>query len=237
MTIDGVDIETFNARQWNVSMGFCEISNSSEWLEDSLTPLMLESTTGFKKIKVSVMIRGSTRQEILRNASNLIARLKKPAVITLEGFENSFYVYLKNAEEAETCLNRWHKAELEFYGYEYGKEVSVSTSAKTLAVTCEGNIDTPAVVEITPLIGLESVTVTGIVQDPLTGADKPVTIKKLTKNKKIIIDGETGLVTEAGVNKFSDTELWDLPVLKPGLNTITVNKDVTLTIKYKPRYI
>lgn len=237
MTVNGIDITAYGAQQWNVSQEFAELSNESEWIEGTITPFMLKTITGFKTLKVTVMIRGSTRQGIWKAASNLIASMLQPSVIKLDGFDHSYYMYLKNAEQAETCLKRWHKATLELVGYEYGSAVTVTTSARELAITNEGNMETPAVIEITPLIGLVSVTITGIVRDTLTGADKPVSVKELTMNKTVILNGETGLITEAGANKFAKVELWDLPSLLPGTNNITVNQDVTLKVTYKPRFL
>jgi hypothetical protein len=237
MKIDGVDIAAYGAQQWNVYPAFSQISNNSEWIDGTCIPLMLNSTTGFKKMKVAVLIRGSTRQEIWKQASNLVACLLKPSIIQLDGFEHNYYMYLDNAEEAETSLKRWHKATLEFAGYEYGNEHSVTTAEKELSVINEGNMETPAIIEITPLIGLTSVTITGIVRDKITGEDKPVTVRELTMNKPVILDGETGLINEGGENKFSKVDLWDFPSLLPGENHITVNQDVTIKVTYKPRFM
>lgn len=237
MTIDGVDIAKYQARQWNVQPGFCEMSNQSEWITGALSPFMLDNTTGFKTMKVSVTIRGSTRQEIWKNAGDLVASLLAPREIKLDGFDHKFFMCLKNATQAEQSLKRWHKTTLELIGYEYGEEIATTTMAKELLITNEGSLKTPAIIEITPLIGLVSVTITGIVRDALTGEDKPVVISKLTKGKKIIIDGESGLITEASANKFPDSDIWDLPSLQPGANRITINQDVTLTVRYKPRFI
>lgn len=237
MTINGVDISVYKAKQWNVQMGFSGLSNESEWIDGAISPNMLNTSTGFKTVKVSVVIRGRTRQDIWNNAGNLVAALLKPCEITLDGFTHKFLMYLKNATQAERSLQRWHKATLELVGYEYGAEVSTTTSAKEFIITNEGNLMTPAIVELTPLIGLVSVTITGLVRDGVTGEDKPITISKLTKDKKIVINGETGLITEESGNKFSDADIWDFPSLLPGENKITVDKDVTVTVSYKPRFI
>ena len=65
-----------------------------------------------------------------------------------------------------------------------------------------------------------------------------ILIKNLTANKTVILDGELQKVTVDGVNKYSDTDMWDFPRLKPGGNKITVNKNnCNIKIKYKPRFI
>ncbi len=238
MTIDGVDIATYNARQWTVQPGFSSLENKSEWIAGTLSPFMLKSTTGLKSMKVTVTIRGSTRQEIWSNAQRLVSSLLEPKEIRLDGFDHIFFMYLKNASQAERSLNRWHKATLELVGYEYGDEISMVAQAETIVINNMGNLVTPAVIEIVPVIDQVSIAVSGVVRDAVSGEDKPIIIKELTKGKTIVIDGENGLITEDGINKFPDTEIWDLPSLLPGINTITVNKYVQqMRVKYKPRFI
>lgn len=236
MKIDGTDVSEYGIRQWNVTPDYSEISNESEWIAGAPEPLMLTGKAGFKKLKVSVMICGGSRREIWERGSSFIAQLLTPRELQLDGFEHSFFVYLKNASQAETSLNRYHKATLELIGYEHGEEITASTTSRTLIVNNAGNVRTPAVVEIVPVINLASLTLTGLVRDERTGADKRIVISDLTNGKRIVIDGEAGLVTEDRQNKFKDVELWDFPTLKPGTNTITADKDIRLSLRYKPRY-
>ena len=237
MKIDGIDVSEYGVKQWNLMPEYSEISNESEWINGAAVPVMLKGTTGFKKMKVNVMIQGSDRQDIWQRAGAFIALLMAPREIQFDGFAHYFYMYLSNASQAETSLQRFHKATLELIGYEYGAQREYTTTARTLVVQNEGNILTPAVVEVVPVINLASVTLTGLVRNPNTGADKNIVISNLTNGKSIVIDGETGLVTESGANKFADVELWDLPTLLPGNNTITVDKDIKLIIRHKPRFL
>ncbi len=238
MKINGIDIKIYQAKQWNVEPAFATITNSSEWTTGSISPLMMNTEAGMKKIKVSVIVRGKERQVIWKNASALIAALSKPSEIELDGFDNAFYMVITNASQAELALQRFHKATLELVGYEHGAEVVQNYTQRQITINNAGNMTTPAVLEITPLIGKVSLTISGIVRDKYTLADKPVTISKLTQNKKIILDGEKELVTEAGANKFPDVDMWDFPSLIPGTNTIQLSQpDIEVTVKYKPRYI
>ncbi len=236
MKIDGIDVSMYGIRQWNVTPDYSEISNESEWITGAPGPLMLAGKAGFKKLKVSVVICGRSRREIWEQGSSFIAQLLTPRELQLDGFAHSFFVYLKNASQAETSLNRYHKATLELIGYEHGEEITASTTSRTLIVNNTGNVRTPAVVEIVPVINLASVALTGLVRDERTGADKRIIISDLINGKRIVIDGEAGLVTEDGRNKFKDVEMWDFPALVPGTNTITADKDIRLNLRYKPRY-
>lgn len=237
MKVDGTDVAEYGVRQWNVTPAYAEFSNESEWITGAVSPVLLKSTIGFKKIKVSVMVSGDSRQEIWERAGKFVSLLLTPSRIQLDGFSHSFYMYLSNASQAETCLQRFHKATLELIGFEYGEEVESSSQTGTLEIHNTGTILTPAVVEIVPVINLASLTLTGLVRDNQTGEEKNIVLSNLKNGKKILIDGESGLVTEDGANKFADVEMWDFPTLIPGDNTITVDKDVSLTIRHKPRFL
>ena len=113
---------------------------------------------------------------------------------------------------------------------EVKEEIDRFTS-KIIDINVNGNLTTPAIIEIIPTIDLVDITIEGL-------ADDPIIIKNLTADKKVIVDGELQKVTVDGVNKYGDTDMWDFPRLQPGANTIIVNKNnCDIKIKYKPRYI
>lgn len=238
MRIDGKDISVYGAKQHTVEMNYGEISNKSEWVEGCNAPIMVSGKTGFKKIKVTVVLKGASRNEIWENGSKLVAKLINPVIVELDGFKNKYFVYLKNVSQAEQSIQRWHKATLELIGYEFGNQITIMASDTTFQIMNEGTLEAPAILELTPAIGKVSMVISGIVRDTVTREDKPVIIRNLTKDKTIIIDGEKGLVTEEGENKFLDVELFDFPSLLPGINEIvTDQKDVAVVVKYKPRYL
>lgn len=237
VTVNGIDVSRYGVQQWFVQPELSKISNSSEWTEGVRLPTLLKSTIGFKKMKVGIMIRGKTRQEIWEKSSDFIAALLEPQEYRFDGFDHIFFGCVSNAEQAETCLKHWHKATIQLEGYEYGAEIVNTSTARNITINNEGNLETPAIVEVTPLINLVNMTLTGFVKNNFTGEDRPIIIRNLTKGRTITINGESGLITEGGANKFKDVELWDLPVLQPGMNSITVDKDVNITIRHKPRYL
>ena len=191
-----------------------------------------------KKFKVSVMLEGKSRAEIWKNAGRLITALLKPAKIEFNYFQNFFYMVLTNASYAELSLKKFHKATLELAGYEYGREVVVENTGTRISTENVGNLPTPAVLAITPTIGKVSLTLTGLVRDRYTLEDKPITISNLTDGKTIILDGETGLVTEGGVNKIGEVDMWGLPTLQPGYNIIQMNQSgMEVEMRYKPRFV
>ena len=238
MIINGREIAYYGAKEWNVAPSFSAISNSSQWLAGTATPLLLNSEIGMKKFKVSVMLEGKSRQEIWKNAGRLITALLKPAKIEFDHFQNFFCMVLTNASYAELSLKKFHKATLELAGYEYGREVIVENTGTRISTENTGNLPTPAVLAITPTIGKVSLTLTGLVHDRYTLEDKPITISNLTDGKTIILDGETGLVTEGGLNKIGEVDMWGLPTLQPGYNIIQMNQSgMEVEMRYKPRFV
>lgn len=238
MKINGIDISEYGARQWNVTPAFSSIYNKSQWIEGAAAPLLLKSGIGMKKIKVCVMLEGEGRDIIWGNARKLITALLSPAEIKLDGFTNLYHVALNNASSAELSLQKFHKATLELVGYEHGEEISVSGMGSRFYINNPGDAETPAVMEITTFIGKTSITIKGLVRDRYTQEEKPITVKRISQRKKIVLDGEKGLFTEDGINKMVDIDIWGLPILLPGTNLIEMDQaDQEMKLRFKPRYI
>lgn len=78
----------------------------------------------------------------------------------------------------------------------------------------------------------------GLCRDPRTGEDLPITIRNITPGKKIVINGKTGLITEEGIVKIDDVDIWALPTIQPGENRITTNNNwLDITVRYEPRFM
>ena len=251
MKINGWDIENARAKQWNVTFANHSVSNESEWTRGSPIPAFLKNTIGFKPLKVALLVKGDGREEILGKVSEILARLLDSTELELDGYSHRFKGILSKHSLEENPLNirnvfenRASKLILEFNCYEYavdenGSAYEVSASGREqITVVNQGNLITPVVVEITPQIGVATLKLTGICRDPVTGEDLPVTVRNLVTGKKVILDGESGLMTEDGKLKAEDIDIWDIPTLLPGENTITLDSDrMNATVKYYPRYM
>ena len=115
--------------------------------------------------------------------------------------------------------------------FKLSDEITINMNRETSKnINVEGNIKTPCIIEITPLLDTIDITISGLNDD--------IVIKNLKVNKKIIINSLEGTVLEDGINKFADTDFWEFPYLLPGVNTIKINKDTcNINVKYKNRYI
>ena len=84
----------------------------------------------------------------------------------------------------------------------------------------------------------DALLIDGLCRDPRTGENVTIEVRNITPGKKIVIDGDTGLITEDGVIKIDDVEIWELPTIQPGENLITTNNNwLEVTVKYEPRYM
>lgn len=247
MKINGWDIADAGAKQWNVIPGFHSVSNDSEWSRGSPEPVIFQNKIGFKSLKITILVKADRdRQVILSRCSEILSRLQEPAELELDDFEHKFYGILTKHTLEENPLNipwvkynRASKLTLEFNCYEYSdEEAKIGSGTTEITISNTGNIVTPAIVEITPQIGVASITLAGICRDVNTGEDLSVTINNLETGKTVILNGENGLFTQNGELKAGDIEIWGVPALLPGENKITVNSDrMDIVVRYRPRFM
>lgn len=232
MLINSIDISIFKAKQLKVDIQTSELSNDSEWIKGALSPFFDGNTVGFKTIKLELCFQGNDKNETLDNISNFMAKCLNTVNLKLDGYTRNYKCMLKDNETTSTVSSEVFIKTLTFIGFEFGDEIIETMNlitAKTISVI--GNAKTQAIIEITPTSDLIDLVLNGFGEDSIT-------IKNLTSNKKIIIDGEQSLVTVDGHNKYQDTNLWEFPTLQPGTNIITCSRSTAnITIKYKPRWI
>jgi len=238
MLIDDFDITTRKARVVNTTVENSEVKSASEWPRGSPLPVMLPGETGFKKVKQTIVIKGASREEILKNRSDIMAQLTEPRHLTIPGFTHKFHAALTKQTPNEDS-KMFHTVKLEYDAYEYGEEITVSATGQTeITVNNPGNTETPATIEITPTLGIASLTIDGLFRDGITKEVETSILKDLATGKVIKIDGKTGEMTENGLSRYkADDELWTLPSLMPGTNKITFNtKNLNVKITFKSRY-
>lgn len=238
MLIEDWDIKIANARQQRVTYGNNSISNSSEWTKGSYTPVLLGNTIGFKTIKTVLVVKGAGREEIIRNKSLILSKCLHPVLLTLDNYQNKFYAVLKKSDTEEKVMNRWHLLTLEWNCYECGDRIiQTYVNEQTITIDNPGNITTPVIISIVPQIGTAALTLTGLTRNGLMNEGYEIIVRNTEVNKEIILDGENGLITEGGNLKAGEVEIWELPSLKPGENTITVDSNIKLTLSFLPRYL
>lgn len=111
-------------------------------------------------------------------------------------------------------------------------------SAGTNTVMYDGAFPAPCKATITPTGAIATFTIGGLACNPLTFEKEQIVLQGLKNNVPVVIDGVKKTITESGVNKFPQAELWNFPMLVPGVNTITFSHTTQSTvIEVYKRYI
>ncbi|MCE9677504.1 hypothetical protein LPC27_17120 [Paraclostridium bifermentans] len=233
MLINNIDISKYNARVLDVNIQNSSISNLGDYdMKNKLIPLFLKSKVSLNNITVTLLINSLDKKQYYLDKSNLLSNMLDSFDIYFKDRNLKFKCVLVNQADQASLRQIRGRFQLTFIGYNLENEVAQTinrVTSKTIDVT--GNIKVPIKLEITPVIDMIDLKITGLSEDPLI-------VKNLKGNKTIIIDGIEGTVTQDGINKFEDTDMWEFPFLIPGKNNITLSKDTcNITIKYNPRFI
>jgi len=164
--------------------------------------------------------------------SNFVCKLKE---CTLKFSDSEFYFDAEysggNKIDKINPITKEIGLNLRIYCKRKDTIIETMNRITTKTINVSGNTETPAILEITPSIDIIDIVLTGL-------SDDLIIIRNLTGGKTVILNGEDSTVTVEGINKFTDTDMWEFPKLKPGSNVIIVNRsNVDINIKYKPRWI
>ncbi|WP_195948102.1 phage distal tail protein [Paraclostridium bifermentans] len=233
MLINNIDISKYNAKVLDVNIQNSSISNLSDLdIKNKLLPLFLKSKVVLNNITVTLLINSLDKRQYYLDKSNLLSSMLDSFDIYFKDRNLKFKCVLVNQADQPSLRQIRGRFQLTFIGYNLENEV-IETINRITSKTVDafGNYKVPIIMEITPVIDMIDLKITGLSEDPLI-------VKNLKGTKTIIIDGINGTVTQDGINKFNDTDMWEFPFLVPGKNNILLSKDTcNITIKYNPRYI
>lgn len=237
MLIDNIDIKSFGAELLDKKIGTAETIINHEWPKGAYKPHIFSKENKYIPIQCKFVLKATTIQDLEEKTSHFTKKLEE---CTIKFDDIDFYFSCIMDSKANEYIGTDIQDNLEiesieimfFSNYKYKSEiVEVANRVSSKTINVPGNLETPAILEITPSIDIIDLIVTGL-------SDSPITVKNLKAGKKVILNGEDSTVLQEGLNKFGDTDLWEFPRLKPGSNTITFSKNNTdINIKYKPRWI
>lgn len=212
MLINNVDISTHGAK-----------------VEKKMFDHSAAEGSGKGVLTIRLLFEGRDRNEVHKNISNFMAIDMKECTIKFKNISNYFNSSYMSHSIEDTEFDGYLFMELEMEYIEVGAEVTHNFVSQS-TITAAGNLDANIQISVTSRINLVDCVISGV-------SDDPIKIKNLKANTPVIINGNDGLITEGGKNKFLDVELWEFPRLKPGRNTVAANKEnITIEIKYKPRW-
>ena len=231
MIINNINISEFGGKVQSKSFSDSPVVKSATWLLNAPKPLVIGENKGFKSLSLKLLFQGSSRNDVNNKINSFMAQVSE-CDIKFKNLEHYYHCYYESSNREETKIDEWLFVNINFICYEYDEEKTFNFNGlEEFTINNIGTDVTPAILEITPNINIANITIEGL-------ADDPIIIKNLNVNKKIILDGELQKITVDGINKFSDTEMWDFPKLNPGIKLIKVNRNTcNIKIKYKPRFI
>lgn len=228
MRINGIDIRTYGAKQWNFTYEHNSLRNESEWVVGAAIPYLAGSTVEFQEFSVVLMMKAQGREQIRRNCSQILTMLKEPATLDLDGFATKFRAVLKSHSETERSLQKYHLLNLSFQGYEFGADVT-GTGTGMVTITNPGNLTSPGVITVTPSADEDII---------IDGLPDPITIEDCAADIPVTINGITGIIMQGETPKAADVEMWSLPAFAPGENRIVCSDmDAAVTVTITPLYM
>lgn len=236
MLIGGVPVKEYGAKQLTVEFSPSTIDTTYEWNAGARLPIMVSRRATFKKMAVLLKVTGSSRQEVVKNASYIhgLAAAGETEYI-LDGYNGWVFVGTLSGEPTlkKTVDRNVYKLTLNVTGYMRDAKMQEAEINRTTRgyVFVEGTRDAPITLEVTPIINIPQFSIYGT-------AERGIVIKNLTEGQTIYIDGFSGLITENGENKFNDVVFFEFPHLEPGEQEITFSESVCdIKIKYYPMWL
>lgn len=228
MKINNKNMSEFKGVLLSRKIGNANIQTIEDWDNGKLTPFRHSQYEKYTDVTCEIFINAENTQELETNKSLLIY-YSKSAIIDFEDLDVYYEGYLESNDNIEKAKGKNIITLTWQCQHAYSKKETVFNFNRQSSTTIQltSTATTPCILEIKPSIDLVTASITGFGED--------ITIKNLTAGNKIIIDGEKGLVTENGQNKWPDYDSWGFPKLEPGINEI--NSDIEITVKYKPRWL
>lgn len=235
MKIDDTDIREFSAKQLTVDYLPPQTVVNMDMYAGALIPSESETETPLSEMTVRVLFRGNTRNEIQRYVSEFNCLLQKGVTLTLDKYERRFKGYMIENTLDKTITQTRYIAGFTFIGYWFSNPVTLAwQDSHEMLFETIGNRPTPCKLNITALKGIEQLKINGFEDELL--------IKDIPRGATVEINGEKGLLTMDGVNKFNDVEgMMEFPYLKTGKDKkhhlIFSSKEIIVILEYKPIWL
>lgn len=218
--INGASLDLYRAKLLDYSIGAVEYSDGYITPAAKLFPVKITPKIGMREITITLDFEGDDARQLSKSISSFTAALMANADIELpDGFH---YWSVYDSASAQAHVAPWiDQVTFNLHGLRH-EEIVTATFAASGKLTVEGNMNTPAIVKLTPRSGASSMSFNGIT---------------INSSSVVTIDGVYTTVFDAnGNNVFGDTDMTEWPKLTPGDNSITIS-GCTAEISYYPIYV
>lgn len=197
----------------------------------SLFPATLKKKYKARPITIELEFKGSDSESVTKSIAEFTKEVQEGIDLYLpDGF--GYFCVLDDVSAPKQITSWISVVEFEFTGLRHGNKATVNVAdGDTFYVG--GMIETETVVTLVPTV--ETAEVTVIITD--SNGNKVTDIKVSNVTYATVVDGITKKVTQDGVNKFGDTEMFEFPKLSVGKNTVSVTGDATVSVTYYPLFL
>ncbi len=238
MKVNGRSIDKYNARLLNFNVSGTERSYSSgsarpvlllpDMYQTALSPRRLSVTLTFYPRTLGESSRGrSIPEKLHRSTENIVKFESDISNRVLEIILPDGYIYKSFLQSAQTpSFDATGEQDVEYIFLAIRQKSPIKeTIAAGGVINCISNTDTLCRISFTVPVTIPSMTICGI------------RILDIAADTEIVIDGEKGIITANGINKFADTDLIDFPYLVPGINVVSCTAGgLSITVEYTPIY-
>lgn len=135
MTINGISISRYGAKQHKVTYSYPERAASFEWPVGGASPIFHRNLPAFETVAIDLVFKGSSSDEIRTNIRRLLNLFGTPYVnISLDN-GGCVMGTLQNARSQEISINKWHKLTLSLCGIVYRRIVGYGKTSRQLPVS------------------------------------------------------------------------------------------------------
>lgn len=233
MRINNEPIAKYGATKLTFEIQPAQDETAVEWIDKAVVPTIGTTTVTFGTAKAVLYFRGPDRAKIIQNMAQLLSMLTSEALLKVPGYRGEYVGYLKSSNIDQVLRSKTRqKLTLEFRGYLRGEMQRQQfwgvTEAKLIRV---GARPTPVILTISPEVDMDSFTVEGLTDDPIT-------ITNLSAAVSVTIDGRDGTVWERDVSKGTDVDLWEPPALRDPVAALKFSRsDAMVTVDYWPIWL
>lgn len=243
MLINSKDISDYGCTMLHRNIYPVDVITVEDWLEGAIQPVFVRQQDSFKKLEVVLLLEAESENDAQLQLSELTA-LAKRCTVEFDDIDDMSYNCTLQTITTERITKKVFNVNISWQsGYAVGKLVKIlSPDIKDgkLDIKHKGTAPSALIFELVPIAStIVQVKVGGLTEDGFT-------IRNVPFGKKLVIDSEKGTIelvdTADGtaipaIDCYDDC--WEMPKLKPGLNTVTFDftTGYNINIYYKPAYL
>lgn len=227
MYINNININDYNVYLLNKNIANSETITHHDWIQGNLDPVVGNQFNQWVIVTANFFIDEETDDLAEMSASKILSMGRK-AELEFKNLTKKYKGFITSHSKKREGKGKYTMTIEWKCGLGYSNE-EVTTISNEDTIILNSTADTPVKLLIIPDTNISELEIKGFGED--------ITLSNLVAGYEVIIDGEKGLVTEEGQNKFKDYQSWGFPKLVPGENKITINPNINITAVYSPRWL